>query len=284
MQHWTSDPQTQARQSGRHGPRWRGEKNLIERAYTTADELGLALWCEDEAGPYQTIPYPGASWQLAAHPSRQPHEYFQEGTAKLLTLLHPKTGAVRVKGVTNSRNETLHGWLKTELETILALLPQPSPAQDAEANRAVWESWRAGLTVKPTLCADLPPLRLLLVMDNLTGHKSAEWLVWCFQHGVLPLYTPLGGSWLNRAESVERILKHRALDGQYPPDVTTIIAWLEATARGWNAHPTPFEWGGKRCQRRRAARERRFHRLGGSGACTRRPVRRSSKNGYPHAI
>jgi hypothetical protein len=220
---------------------------------------------------------------LQAQPSRQPHEYFQEGTAKMLTLLHPKTGKVRVKGVTNSRNETLHGWLKTELEAILAALPEPAPAEDDEVNRAIWESWREGLTVKPSLSADLPPLRLLLVMDNLTGHKSADWLVWCFQHGVLPLYTPLGGSWLNMAESVERIIKRRALNGQYPQDVATIIAWLEATARGWNADPTPFEWGGKRCERRPAARERRRHRLGGSGACTRRPLRRSSQNGYLHA-
>jgi hypothetical protein len=220
---------------------------------------------------------------LEAHPSRQPHEYFREGTAKLLTLLHPKTGTVRVQGVTNTRNETLQGWLKPELEAILASLAEPAPAENAETNRAIWESWREGLTVKPSLCADLPPLRLLLVMDNLTGHKSADWLVWCFQRGVLPLYTPLGGSWLNMAESVQRIIKGRALDGQYPQDVATIIAWLEATARGWNAAPTPFEWGGKRCQRRRAARERRLHRLGGSGACTRRAVRRSSNYGYVHA-
>jgi hypothetical protein len=245
--------------------------------------MGIAVWCEDEAGPYQTVPYPGASWQPAGHPVRQPHEYFQEGTAKMLTLLHPKTGSVRVKGVTNTRNETLHGWLKTELLVILDTLPETVTPMDADSNRAVWESWRNGLTVKPTLSTELPPLRLLLVMDNLVGHKNPAWLVWCFQHGILPIYTPLGGSWLNMAESVERILKRRALDGQYPQDVATIIAWLEATARGWNACPTPFIWGGKRSQRRRAARQRRLHRLGGSGACTRHPVPRHSNNGAAHA-
>jgi len=245
--------------------------------------MGIAVWCEDEAGPYQTIPYPGASWQPAGHPARQPHEYFQEGTAKMLTLLHPKTGQVRVRGVTNTRNETLHGWLKTELQAILAALPEPTSLLDPDSNRAVWESWRAGLTVKPTLSADLPPLRLLLVMDNLIGHKNPAWLVWCFQHGILPIYTPVGGSWLNMAESVERILKRRALNGQYPQDVATMIDWLEATARGWNACPTPFIWGGKRRQRRQAAQQRRLHRLGGSGACTRHPVPRCLHNGDPHA-
>jgi hypothetical protein len=42
----------------------------------------------------------------------------------VLTLLHPKTGKVRVKGGTNTRNETLHGRLKTELLSILDTLPE----------------------------------------------------------------------------------------------------------------------------------------------------------------
>jgi hypothetical protein len=79
------------------------------------------------------------------------------------------------------------------------------------------------------------------------------------------LSTPLSGSWLNRAESLHRIRKRRALDGQHPPTPEQISAWLEATARAWNADPTPFVWGGKRAARRMRARQRR-HALGGSGA------------------
>lgn len=245
---------------------------MIEQAYTLAEAMGIAVWCEDEAGPYQTVPYPGASWQPEGAPLRQPHEYFQEGTAKMLTLFHPATGQLRVKGTTSTRNAILHPWLKIELTAILAELTPPAESQSPEANRALWESWREGLSQKVTLCADLPPLRLLLVMDNLTGHKSPDWLVWCFQHGVLPLFTPLGGSWLNMAESIQRIIQRRALAGQYPQHVTTIIAWLEATAAGWNTHPTSFVWGGKRKTRRQRARERRLHHLAGSGACSTRPI------------
>jgi hypothetical protein len=32
------------------------------------------------------------------------------------------------------------------------------------------------LTVKPTLLSELPPLRMLLVLDNLAGHKSAAFV------------------------------------------------------------------------------------------------------------
>ena len=120
---------------------------------------------------------------------------------------------------------------------------------------------------------ELPPLRMLVVWDNLTGHTSAELLLWMFARGIMVLYTPLGGSWLNMSESIQRILVRRALDGEHPRQPEQIIEWLEATARGWNRDPTPFEWGGCRALRRVRARKRR-HALGGSGAYTRRPIRR----------
>jgi hypothetical protein len=97
----------------------------------------------------------------------------------------------------------------------------------------------------------------------------------------MPLYTPLSGSWLNMAESIQRILKRRALGGQHPETTGQIISRFEAVARHWNADPTPFEWGGKRMDRRQRQRGR-CHRVGGSGASTRRPIRRRSRTAYGH--
>ena len=235
------------------------------------EALGLAVWGTDEAGPYTTTPYPGASWQLELHPNRYPHEYPRNGTAKMLTLFHPASGRVRVKGVTSTTNVVLHGWLKQELTDILAHLPEPDPGLDATAQRAVWERWW-GYPLSERFAAELPPLRMLLILDNLAGHKTTAFVQWLFQHGIMPLYTPLGGSWLNMTESIQRILKRRALDGQYPTSPQDIITWLEATARGWNANPTPCVWAGKRQQRRHRAYLRR-HPVGGSAAVTRRPIR-----------
>ncbi|HEV2461881.1 MAG TPA: transposase [Ktedonobacterales bacterium] len=161
----------------------------------------------------------------------------------------------------------------------MATLPLPAPVQDPNANRAQWARWQEGLKVKITLPADLPPLRLLLVWDNLKGHHTPELLLWLFARGVMVLYTPLSGSWLNMAESIQRILKRRALQGQHPETPAQIMEWWEATARGWNAHPTPFVWGGKRAARRVRARERQ-HALAGSGACCRRSLRRISYGNY----
>ena len=243
------------------------------------EAAGLSVWCEDEAGPYQTKPYHGASWELDGHPVQQPHEYSRDGTAKLLTLFHPASGRVCVKGVQRTTNVIVHAWLKQQLLTILADLPPVVP-RPAYWERLLWETWREGLQRVVTLPRQLPPLRLLLVMDNLVGHKNPDWLLWCFRQGVLPLYTPLGGSWLNMAESIQGVFKQRALDGQYPTSPHQIIQSFEAVAAPWNRHPTPFVWAGKRKARRDRAALRR-HRLAASGAAVARPSRRRFLSRYP---
>jgi len=225
--------------------------------------MGLPIWCEDEAGPYQAVPHAGAGWRPVGKPARQPHEYIRGGTAKLLTLFRPATGEVRARGVAGAPNAVLHPWLCAELAAILADLPPPPDRDDPAATRAAWTAWQAGLGRPITLRAVMPPLRMLLVLDNLAGHRTPELILWLFDHGVMPLYTPLGGSWLNMAESLQRIIVRRALAGQHPQTEAEVIAWLEETVAGWNAAPTPFVWGGKRRERRARARQRR---LGGSGA------------------
>jgi DDE superfamily endonuclease len=236
------------------------------------------VWCADQAGPFQTVPHPGRSWRPEGHPARLPHEYVRNGTAKVMTLFHPATGRVRLRGVTSCPNAVLHPWLKQELAAVLAGLPELPPT--ADRSRLAWERWQRGLKLPITLPAALPPLRVLLVLDNLAGHRTPELVLWLFARGVMPVYTPLGGSWLNMAESIQRVLKGRALGGQNPTHTDQIIGWFEAVAGHWNRNPTPFEWGGDRAARRKRQRDRR-HRVGGSGATTRRPLDR--RNGYARA-
>lgn len=235
-----------------------GKKGLIDLAYRVAEAVGIPLWCQDEAGPYQAVPQPGQSWQPEGHPQCQPHEYIRGGTAKLLTLFRPATGEVRAKGVSRAPNAVLHPWLKHELLQVLEELPEIVSDDTDLPPTARWATWLGHVPHLP-----LPPLRLILIWDNLAGHLSTSITTWLFAHGVMPLYTPLSGSWLNMAESVQRIISSRALRGQHPRTVAELITWLEDTVAGWNAAPTPFVWDGKRRERRLRTKQRH---LGGSAA------------------
>src|SRR5207245_4614037 len=115
--------------------------------------------------------------------------------------------------------------------------------------------------------------RLLLIWDDPAGHLSWSIVRWLFRHGVLPLYTPLSGSWLNLAESAHRVLARRALDGQHPQSRDDLLTWLDGPVAGRTANPTPFVWHGKRYERRRRARQRR---LGGSSATQAHPQRHAA--------
>jgi hypothetical protein len=163
--------------------------------------MGLAVWCEDEAGPVQTVPSPGSSGRPQGRPALQPHEYVRAGTSKVLTLFEPATGQVHLRPVTRSTNPVLHGWLQESLDAIIAALPRPAMPSDPVTNRAAWQVWQAGLAARFTLPEHLPPLRVLLVWDNLAGHKTPAMVLWLCRHGIMPLYTPLCGSAWNKAPS-----------------------------------------------------------------------------------
>src|SRR5262250_1234378 len=98
---------------------------------------------EDEAGPYQAIPQPGASWQAEGHPVTHPHEYERGGTAKLLTLFRPATGELRAKGVTSAPNAVLHPWLQEQLRVVLTESEKHQPAETLppEEGRPLYARW-----------------------------------------------------------------------------------------------------------------------------------------------
>src|SRR3954464_8251208 len=97
--------------------RW--PKKLIEQAYTLGAQLGLSVWCEDEAGPFQAVPHPGVSWRPRGQPATQTHEYIRGGTTKVLTLFHPATGQVRLQSAARVTNALRPPWSPLFLNTML---------------------------------------------------------------------------------------------------------------------------------------------------------------------
>jgi hypothetical protein len=220
----------------------------------------LAVWWEDEAGPFQAVPQAGRRWPIEGHPATQAQEWIRGGTTKGMTLFEPSTGVLDLPPPARGTHPVLPAWLKEELEKKLARLPAAAPIPAADANRAPWAVWQEGLPIRFTLPAERPAFRARLGGDNWTGHKTPEMGGWFWAHGLLPWYTPLGGSWWNRAESIQRLRKRRALARQHPDSGEPIGRWREAVATHGTQHPPPLLWGGKRQQRRRRGRERPLHR------------------------
>jgi transposase len=154
----------------------------IEHAYRLAEAAGIPVWCQDEAGPYQAIPLAGAQWAPRGWPHRHPHEYARGGTAKMLTLFRPATGEVHALGVRETTNAVVHPWLREELSAIVRALPAPPPRETTAPFEPYWWQRRQELR---TIYHD-PPLRLILIWDNLAGHKSAAIVRWLCHQGILP--------------------------------------------------------------------------------------------------
>src|SRR5260370_33580760 len=102
----------------------------------------------------------------------------------------------------------------SELEAILKQCP-PAPEVVPEGRR--WQDWDI-YPAAEQLDRFLPPVRVLLVLDNLAGHKRYSLVPWHAEHSLLLLWTPTAGSWLNMAESLQRIIHRRARSGQDTAD------------------------------------------------------------------
>jgi hypothetical protein len=138
---------------------------LLEQAYPLGESLGVAVWTQAEAGPFPCKPGAGQHWHEPEQPLRQSPDYIRHGTANLLVLFHPATGAVRAQGVRQCPHTVLPPWLKAQFSAILTPLPPPA-AVEAGLNQELWPRWQVGLQCRITLPQELPPLRRLGVRDT----------------------------------------------------------------------------------------------------------------------
>ena len=104
----------------------------------------------------------------------------------MLILLRPAIGEIRAQTVEHTANAILHPWLKGELQAILKLCP-PTPDVAPEGRR--WQNWDI-YPAAEQLDRFFPPVRVLLILDNLAGHKNHSLVQWCAEHGIFLLWTP----------------------------------------------------------------------------------------------
>jgi len=206
------------------------------------------------AGPRDTVAAPGVGRRSG------------DAVATVVTRFNREGRAVIVPGQGGGARVGSGGQERERIRT--AAHRTPDAARDGIAPGSLTR-----LTVRVSLPADPPPVRMLLVRDTRVGHPPPAFVVWLVAQGIMPLSTPLGGRWVKLTESLPRLRTRCALHGQHPTQPGQISDAVEATAEGWNRAATPFVWGGRRAARRARARAR-CHTAGGSGARALRPIGR----------
>src|SRR4029453_12759403 len=100
--------------------------------------------------------YAGVRWQRETQARPLAHAYIRNGTAKLMTLFCPATGAVRVRGTRRCTNVVLHHWLHEACLAILAALPAGENTRAPRETRSKGGRGREGSRGGPRSRANCP--------------------------------------------------------------------------------------------------------------------------------
>jgi transposase len=132
--------------------------------YREPPEDGVVV-CFDEMGPIQLIPHQGSRWAPAGRPER------------LRATYSKKAGVRYLFGAYDVHDDRLWGTLKTHKNTeeVLAFYRQIRMRYD-------------------------PGLRIYLIADNLSTHKTEPIRQWAADSNVELVFTPTYASFLNRIE------------------------------------------------------------------------------------
>ncbi|GIK64396.1 MAG: hypothetical protein BroJett018_21900 [Chloroflexota bacterium] len=84
---------------------------------------------------------------------------------------------------------------------------------------------------------------LVLILDNLSIHKTLDVRLWALAHPrVAFLFMPTYSPWLNLIEPWWKTLRALALKGRCFDEVAQLRSALELATAYWNNHPKPYHW------------------------------------------
>jgi hypothetical protein len=157
-------------------------------------------------GPLGAKLYPARRWAAFQDYPRVTAEYGGKGKCWVFGALEPQTGKVLTQ--TASR--------RSRVEFIAFL-------------DAVVSGWQAG--------------ELILIMDNLSVHKTLEVRLWALAHErVRFLFQPTYAPWLNLIEPWWKTLRAYALRGRTFGSVEQLMEAIHTATDYWNAHRHPYRW------------------------------------------
>lgn len=88
-----------------------------------------------------------------------------------------------------------------------------------------------------------PTGNLILILDNLSTHRTADVLLWALAHERVsflfqPVYTP----WLNLIEPWWKTLRSLSLKGRVFNTTDEVAVAIHVATDYWNAHRRPYRW------------------------------------------
>jgi transposase len=93
------------------------------------------------------------------------------------------------------------------------------------------------------LVAHWPQGEIILVLDNLSTHRSLDVQLWALAHErVSFLFQPVYAPWLNLIEPWWKTLRSLALKGRVFATAAAVTEAIQRATAYWNAHRTPFRW------------------------------------------
>ena len=145
-------------------PDFAAKAERILGLYRAKPDDGVVV-CFDEMGPIQLIPHPGSGWAPAKRPERLPATYSKRNGVRYLF------------GAYDVHTDRLHGRLRAHKNAgeVLAFYRQIRMRYD-------------------------PRLRIYLIADNLSTHKTPAIRDWAADSNVELVFTPTYASFLNRIE------------------------------------------------------------------------------------
>jgi hypothetical protein len=85
--------------------------------------------------------------------------------------------------------------------------------------------------------------RIVLILDNLSSHRSMDVMLWALAHErVAFLFQPTYSPWLNLIEPWWKTLRSLALKGRVFATLQAVTDAIGAATAYWNVHRHPYQW------------------------------------------
>lgn len=160
--------------------------------------------CVDEMGPTAAKTYPTARWSEKRPPVEA--DYGRRGKVWTFGAFEPHTGQA-LTWCTDGRTSA----------NFVTFLDQLA------------SHWKEGT--------------LVLILDNLSTHKTLDVLLWTLVHPqVRFLFQPTYAPWLNLIEPWWKTLRSLALKGRSFLDANAIIQAIQVATEYWNRQRHPYKW------------------------------------------